>query len=49
MESIWNAAIAKPMQFRKLKAMRELREELIHLGADEGVLKIPAWLASSIH
>jgi hypothetical protein len=48
MRSIWNAAIVRPFQFRKLKGMRELRQELIQLGADESVLSMPAWLLKGV-
>lgn len=42
--AIWSAAIAKPLQFRKLSDMRELRGNLVVLGANSETLNMPDWL-----
>ena len=44
--SIWNAAIANELQYRRLKETREVREFLISKGVDAERLSTPAWLAA---
>jgi hypothetical protein len=42
---VWWAATARPLQFRRLKDLREVRDSLIALGAIPDAMEIPAWLA----
>lgn len=46
--AIWSAATAKPLQFRKLSDMRELRGNLIGLGASSEALIAPDWLTRTV-
>ena len=43
-EKVWRAATARPLQFRNLQKLRELRQRLIRFGADEEALPPPNWL-----
>ena len=43
-KAIWQAATARPLQFRKLADLRKLRDELIEAGANPDCLAVPEWL-----
>lgn len=43
---LWNAAVASPLQFRRLSETRSIREWLGGLGVDLANLKVPEWLDS---
>ena len=43
-QKIWAAAIAQPLQFRRLKETRDLLEYLVSMGVDEELLDTPDWL-----
>lgn len=43
-KAIWDAAIATPLQFRRLSETRAIRKYLISKGIDENYLATPDWL-----
>jgi hypothetical protein len=44
MSALWRAATAQPLQFRRLKGLRDLRERLLKAGLAEAAAPIPDWL-----
>ena len=42
--SLWKGAMARRIQFRSLKNVRETREQFIEIVRDESIFPIPNWL-----